>query len=52
MYNYVSYNSIKSKRGVKIIDVQDSYSFKVNHLKRISKFIWLNIWYKYIIEQL
>ncbi len=31
--NNTNYNSIKNKKGVKIIDVQDSYSFKVNHLK-------------------
>ncbi len=30
--NSAKYDSIKFKRGVKIIDVQDSYNFKLNHL--------------------
>ena len=39
--NNTNYNSIKNKKGVKIIDVQDSYSFKVNHLKGIKVIVFL-----------
>ncbi len=30
--NSVKYDSIKFKRGVKIIDVQDSYSYRLGHI--------------------